>query len=166
LDLHHDPGVKLGRVQNFRSWSPDMVKTGKTCLGLEYFVFEGDALWAMDDADLLEFATEEIERIGLIPKGIVEAGTSSGSRRLSGLRLRLRGAHRDAAGVDAGTRSERLPRRRNGMHRYNNQDHSMLTAMLRSRTSWVATTTSGRSTSKPTTTSQELHAQSWHELVA
>jgi len=130
LDLHHDPGVKLGRVQNFRSWSPDMVKTGKTCLGLEYFVFEGDALWAMDDADLLEFATEEIERIGLIPKGSSKPGTSSGSRRpIRSTTPVTRSASR-RCGVDAARGPERLPVGRNGMHRYNNQDHSMLTAML------------------------------------
>jgi len=127
----HDPGVKLGRVQNFRSWSPDMVKTGKTCLGLEYFVFEGDALWAMDDADLLEFATEEIERIGLIPKGIVEAGyvvripkaypvyDSGYAERIETLREWMQ---HEVPNV--------YPVGRNGMHRYNNQDHSMLTAML------------------------------------
>jgi len=107
----HDPGVKLGRVQNFRSWSPDMVKTGKTCLGLEYFVFEGDALWAMDDADLLEFATEEIERIGLIPKGIVEAGYVVRIRRpIRSTTPVTRSASR-RCGVDAARGPERLPRR-------------------------------------------------------
>jgi protoporphyrinogen oxidase len=127
----HDPTVKLGRVQNFRSWSPDMVKPGSTCLGLEYFVFEGDELWGMDDADLVSFATEEITRIGLVPRDVVEAGFV----------VRVPQAYPvyDAGYTDhiAVIRSwlERetpnvYPVGRNGMHRYNNQDHSMLTAML------------------------------------
>ena len=53
----HDQTVKVGRVQNFRSWSPDMIPDGvSTCLGLEYFCFEGDGLWSADDADLIALA--------------------------------------------------------------------------------------------------------------
>jgi protoporphyrinogen oxidase len=127
----HDPTVKLGRVQNFRSWSPDMVKPGRTCLGLEYFVFEGDELWGMADADLISFATEEITRIGLIPAGAVEAGfvvrvpqaypiyDAGYAEHIEIIRTWLT---REVANVH--------PVGRNGMHRYNNQDHSMLTAML------------------------------------
>jgi SAM-dependent methyltransferase len=127
----HDPSVKLGRVQNFRSWSPDMVKTGSTCLGLEYFVFEGDDLWGMSDIDLVAFATEEITRIGLIPRDIVEAGyvvrvpqaypvyDAHYSDHVDTLRSWLASATPNVHPVG-----------RNGMHRYNNQDHSMLTAML------------------------------------
>lgn len=127
----HDPTVKLGRVQNFRSWSPDMVKPGSTCLGLEYFVFEGDELWGMDDADLVSFATEEITRIGLIPRDVVEAGfvvrvpqaypvyDASYTDHVTVIRTWL---ERETPNV--------YPVGRNGMHRYNNQDHSMLTAML------------------------------------
>jgi protoporphyrinogen oxidase len=127
----HDPTVKLGRVQNFRSWSPDMVKPGSTCLGLEYFVFEGDELWGMADDDLVVFATEEITRIGLIPSDVVQAGFV----------VRVPQAYPvyDAGYTDhVNTIREWLEREapnvhpvgRNGMHRYNNQDHSMLTAML------------------------------------
>jgi protoporphyrinogen oxidase len=127
----HDPTVKLGRVQNFRSWSPDMVKPGSTCLGLEYFVFEGDELWGMDDAELVTFATEEITRIGLIPGDVVEAGfvvrvpqaypvyDAGYTDHISVIRSWL---ERETPNV--------YPVGRNGMHRYNNQDHSMLTAML------------------------------------
>jgi protoporphyrinogen oxidase len=127
----HDPTVKLGRVQNFRSWSPDMVKPGSTCLGLEYFVFEGDELWGMDDDDLVSFATEEITRIGLIPSEVVEAGfivrvpqaypvyDASYTEHVNAIRVWLES---EAPNV--------YPVGRNGMHRYNNQDHSMLTAML------------------------------------
>ena len=61
----HDPAVKVGRVQNFRSWSPEMVPAGMSCLGLEYFCFEGDALWNAGDADLIALAKNEIAQIGL-----------------------------------------------------------------------------------------------------
>jgi protoporphyrinogen oxidase len=127
----HDPTVKLGRVQNFRSWSPDMVKPGRTCLGLEYFVFEGDELWGMSDDDLVAFATEEITRIGLIPADVVDKGfvvrvpqaypiyDAGYSEHIEVIRAWLA---RETPNVH--------PVGRNGMHRYNNQDHSMLTAML------------------------------------
>ncbi|HEV2476675.1 MAG TPA: NAD(P)/FAD-dependent oxidoreductase, partial [Candidatus Dormibacteraeota bacterium] len=62
----HDPGVRVGRIQNFKNWSPDMVPDqSKTCLGLEYFCFEGDGLWTAKDADLIELAKEELERLGI-----------------------------------------------------------------------------------------------------
>ena len=62
----HDPSVKVGRVQNFRSWSPEMVQPGMSCLGLEYFCFEGDGLWNAPDEDLIALAKREIAQIGLI----------------------------------------------------------------------------------------------------
>ena len=62
----HDPSVKVGRMQNFKNWSPAMVPDqGKTCLGLEYFCFEGDGLWTMDDAALVELARGELARLGI-----------------------------------------------------------------------------------------------------
>ncbi len=70
----HYPGVKVGRIQNFGSWSPFMVKDGRTCLGLEYFVFEGDELWDSDDADLIEMATGELTTLGLVGRADVERG--------------------------------------------------------------------------------------------
>jgi hypothetical protein len=127
----HDPSVKLGRVQNFRAWSPDMVKPEHTCLGLEYFVFEGDELWKMSDEDLVAFATEEITRINLIPAGVVQAGyvvrvpqaypvyDAEYAQHVEVIRRWLEVATPNVHPVG-----------RNGMHRYNNQDHSMLTAML------------------------------------
>ena len=60
----HEPNVEVGRVQNYGSWSPFMVKDGKTCLGLEYFVTEGDNLWDMRDEDLIELAINEIVELG------------------------------------------------------------------------------------------------------
>ena len=62
----HDPSVKVGRVQNFRSWSPEMVPDGMSCLGLEYFCFEGDGLWTAADCDLIELAKKEVAQIGLV----------------------------------------------------------------------------------------------------
>ena len=63
----HDPAVQVGRVQNFRSWSPEMIPDGvSTCLGLEYFCFEGDGLWDAPDAELIELAKREIGQIGLM----------------------------------------------------------------------------------------------------
>ena len=62
----HDPSVKVGRVQNFGSWSPEMVPDGMSCLGLEYFCFEGDGLWTATDAELIAMATAEAAKIGLV----------------------------------------------------------------------------------------------------
>ncbi|MCU1504555.1 MAG: amine oxidase [Ilumatobacteraceae bacterium] len=128
----HSPQVRLGRVQNFGSWSPYMVKPGKTCLGLEYFVNEHDELWDMDDQSLVRFAREELRRTGLIMSDVPDD---------EGFVVRVPKAYPVYDGAYA--RNVEVMRRwleahaanvhavgRNGMHRYNNQDHSMLTAML------------------------------------
>ena len=66
----HEPGVQVGRIQNYRSWSPWMVPDPDTaCVGLEYFCFEGDDLWTMSDDDLVALATRELEQLGLAPAG-------------------------------------------------------------------------------------------------
>lgn len=127
----HSPEVVVGRIQNFGSWSPYMVQEGRTCLGLEYFVFEGDDLWNSDDADLVALATKELAMIGLIEPERVEAGyvvrvpkaypfyderyKANVQRMRDWLGQCVINVH---------------PVGRNGMHRYNNQDHSMYTAML------------------------------------
>jgi protoporphyrinogen oxidase len=127
----HEPHVRLGRVQNFGSWSPFMVKEGYTCLGLEYFVNVGDDLWTMADSDLVAFATKELEALKLVKPGSVSAGYV----------VRMPKAYpvydeEYAANVDvlrewlAAHAVNVQPVGRNGMHRYNNQDHSMMTAML------------------------------------
>jgi len=128
----HSPEVRVGRIQNYGSWSPYLVKDGRTCLGLEYFVTKGDDLWTSDDASLVDLATAELRALGLFPPSTaVEAGYV----------LRMPRAYpvydRDyTANVDtirhwlAREVSNVHPVGRNGMHRYNNQDHSMLTAML------------------------------------
>ena len=127
----HEPHVRLGRVQNFGSWSPYLVKDGYTCLGLEYFVNVGDDLWTMTDDDLVALGTREIETLGLVRPGSVSAGyvvrmpkaypvyDEEYARNVDVLREWLASEAPDAQPVG-----------RNGMHRYNNQDHSMLTAML------------------------------------
>ena len=70
----HGPEVKVGRIQNFGSWSPYLIKEGRTCLGLEYFVFEGDELWTMADDDLVALGSQELERLGLLDADKVETG--------------------------------------------------------------------------------------------
>ncbi len=71
----HEPQVKLGRVQNFKNWSPDLVPDPtKTSLGLEYFCFEGDDLWTSTDAELLALGRREIDAIGLVSASDVVDG--------------------------------------------------------------------------------------------
>ena len=126
----HDPSVRVGRIQNYRSWSPWMVPDpSKACVGLEYFCFAGDDLWTMSDDDLVAFATGELERLGLARPGQVERGfairvpkaypiyDADYAERVHVIRGWLDGI-------------ENLQQvGRNGLHRYNNSDHSMLTAM-------------------------------------
>src|SRR4051794_13550747 len=126
----HSPDVRLGRVQNFGSWSPAMVKPGRTCLGLEYFVNRGDDLWNMDDHDLIEFATAELRQIGLLSAD-VETGFVV---RVPKAYPVYDGEYAHNVDVIRQWLEAEVPNvfavGRNGMHRYNNQDHSMLTAML------------------------------------
>ncbi|MCO5312846.1 MAG: NAD(P)/FAD-dependent oxidoreductase [Microthrixaceae bacterium] len=127
----HDPNVKVGRIQNFRSWSPYMVKDGYTCLGLEYFVFEGDGMWTSTDEDLIELAKRELAILGLADPALITEGYV----------VRMPKAYPTydehyAANVEvmkawlAANATNVHPVGRNGMHKYNNADHSMLTAML------------------------------------
>ncbi|MEM9465354.1 MAG: NAD(P)/FAD-dependent oxidoreductase [Actinomycetota bacterium] len=128
----HAPDVEVGRVQNFRSWSPQMVpEDGKTCLGLEYFVDEGDELWTSADDDLVELGRVELERLGLIEPGSVEQGFVVRMPKAYPMYDATYRANVDTlrAWLEANTANVH-PVGRNGMHRYNNQDHSMYTAML------------------------------------
>ena len=70
----HSKDVQVGRIQNFGSWSPYMVKEGRTCLGLEFFVFEGDETWNRSDDDLIAQGTRELGILGLVDPSKVEAG--------------------------------------------------------------------------------------------
>ena len=127
----HSPDVKVGRIQNFGSWSPFLVKDGRTCLGLEYFVFEGDDMWTMGDDDLVALATKELAAIGLVDASDVEAGYVV---RMPKAYPVYDDTYRDNVEVIRRWFEEHAPNvhpvGRNGMHKYNNQDHSMYTAML------------------------------------
>lgn len=127
----HSPEVQVGRIQNFKNWSPEMVPDpSKTCLGMEYFCSRGDAIWEMDDAGLISLAARELEQIGLAHRSLIRDGTvirepmaypiydETYKDNLEVVRAYLcRFRNLQTTG-------------RAGMHRYNNQDHSMLTAML------------------------------------
>ncbi len=127
----HDPEVKVGRIQNYKNWSADMVPDpSKTSLGLEYFCTRGDAIWSRPDRELVELGRRELERIALVAPGEVEDGCV----------FRVPMAYPI---YDADYRESLLALRshlevfenlqtigRNGLHRYNNQDHSMLTGLL------------------------------------
>ena len=128
----HDDKVKVGRVQNFRSWSPEMVPDSDlACVGLEYFCFEGDGLWSMADDDLIELAKKEMAILGLVTPDKVVGGAVVRQEKAYPV------YDEDYAANVAAMRTEleaRFPTLhlvgRNGMHRYNNQDHAMMTAML------------------------------------
>src|SRR5579864_7774486 len=130
----HEPDVRLGRVQNFKNWSPALVPDpSKSSLGLEYFCFEGDDLWTMSDADLVALGRREIDAIGLVRASEVIDGCVVRMPKaypvyddvyqdhLTTIRAWLKNlTNLELAG-------------RNGMHKYNNQDHSMMTAVLAAR---------------------------------
>jgi len=128
----HDSKVKVGRIQNFRSWSPEMVPdSGVACVGLEYFCFEGDDLWGAADDELVALATREMATLGLVSADQVIGGVvvrqekaypvydEDYAANVAAMRAELEAAYPTLHMVG-----------RNGMHRYNNQDHAMMTAML------------------------------------
>jgi protoporphyrinogen oxidase len=128
----HDPNVKVGRIQNFRSWSPEMVPDAdKACYGLEYFCFEHDGVWDSKDEDLIKLAERELLQIGLAKPGDVLDGTVVRQKKAYPV-------YDDDYAQHVATVREELDSRypnlhlvgRNGMHKYNNQDHAMMTAML------------------------------------
>lgn len=125
-----EPDVEIGRLQIFNNWSPYMVEDPKNTVwvGLEYFSDEGDKLWRMNDADFVDFAIKELEKIGIIEREHV----------LDAVRIRVKKAYPayfgsyesfDRVQAYLDTFGQLYPIGRNGQHRYNNMDHSMLTAM-------------------------------------
>jgi protoporphyrinogen oxidase len=127
----HSPEVKVGRIQNFKNWSPAMVPDQtKTCLGMEYFCNEGDAIWEMSDAQLLELATKELDSLGLVDASKVEDGTIIRQRKAYPVYDRDYSGHLQVIRNYIEKFENLQTVGRNGMHRYNNQDHSMLTAIL------------------------------------
>jgi protoporphyrinogen oxidase len=123
--------VQVGRIQNFGAWSPYMVKEGRTCLGLEYFVFEGDETWNKPDAQLIEQGKRELGLLGLVDPTRVETGYVVRMPKAYPFYDEHYRANvaRIVEWLD-GHAPNVHPVGRNGMHRYNNQDHSMFTAML------------------------------------
>jgi protoporphyrinogen oxidase len=128
----HDPSVKVGRIQNYKSWSPEMVPDpAYTCYGLEYFCFEGDGLWNLSDAALIEMAKRELAQIGLATHEDVTDGCVVRQRKAYPV-------YDDDYAQNVALIREEIAQRfpnlhlvgRNGMHKYNNQDHAMMTAML------------------------------------
>ncbi|NBC37025.1 NAD(P)-binding protein [Novosphingobium sp. FSY-8] len=128
----HDSKVQVGRIQNFRSWSPEMVPDADVaCVGLEYFCFEGDGLWSQPDDDLIHLATREMVTLGLIQPHEVIGGAVVRQEKAYPVYDETYAANVAAMRVDLEARFPTLHLvGRNGMHRYNNQDHAMMTAML------------------------------------
>jgi protoporphyrinogen oxidase len=128
----HDPSVDVGRIQNFKSWSPEMVPdSSMNCYGMEYFCFEKEGLWEKSNADLIEKAKQEIAKIGL----------ACAEDILDGCVIRQSKAYpvydaqyKEHVAVIRDELEKKFPSLhligRNGMHKYNNQDHAMMTAML------------------------------------
>ena len=130
----HSPEVRVGRIQNFKNWSPEMVADHQlSCIGLEYFVNRGEDLWNLADDELVEFGASEADALGLFEPNVVQAGTV----------LRVPGAypvydsdyekHMQVLRRWLGGFDNLFTIGRGGQHRYNNQDHSMLTGMLAAR---------------------------------
>lgn len=131
----HDPKVKVGRIQNFGSWSPEMVPDPNlACYGLEYFCFEGDGLWTQSDESLIELATSELQQLGLVKPGDVIDGKVVRQPKAYPVYDDEYAQHVERIRKEL---SENYPHLclvgRNGMHKYNNQDHSMMTALLVSK---------------------------------
>jgi protoporphyrinogen oxidase len=127
----HDPEVKAARIQNFRSWSEDMVpEADRSSIGMEYFCEEGDEMWTADDADLIKMAAREFEMLGLGKAASVKDGTVIRQAKAYPV---YDDEYREALNMIRGWLSDFRNLQvvgRGGMHSYNNMDHSMLTATL------------------------------------
>jgi len=137
----HDPGVRMGRIQNYKSWSPDMVpppaagERPTTCLGVEYFCFKGDRLWEMADSDLIQLAHAE-----LLKSGIIKSPSHFKATYVNRVE-KAYPVYDESYITHVKTIREEISARypglhvagRNGMHKYNNQDHAMMTGLLAAR---------------------------------
>jgi len=127
----HDSSVRVGRIQNFKNWSPDMVPDpSKTSLGLEYFCTEGDELWNTPDADLIELARREAVRVGLARFDDIEDGCVFRVPKAYPIYDADYREHLTCVRSFVGSLTNFASIGRNGLHRYNNQDHAMLTGLL------------------------------------
>ncbi|MGD9497307.1 MAG: NAD(P)/FAD-dependent oxidoreductase [Armatimonadota bacterium] len=130
----HEPQVQVGRIQNYRNWSPYMVPDeGMCCIGMEYFAWPTDPLWSAPDAEIIELATREIHALGLIEGGTVVNGAVVRMADAypvydEGYRERVATVRRWLDGI---TNLQTIGR--GGQHRYNNMDHSIMTGMLAAR---------------------------------
>ncbi|MGE3819221.1 MAG: NAD(P)/FAD-dependent oxidoreductase [Isosphaeraceae bacterium] len=130
----HEPQVKLGRVQNFKNWSPDLVPDpSRSSLGLEYFCFEGDDLWNRSDAELVALGRKEIDAIGLVKADKVVDGCVVRMPKAYPVYDDAYLEHLEVIRGWLGNLGNLWLAGRNGMHKYNNQDHSMMTALLCAR---------------------------------
>jgi protoporphyrinogen oxidase len=128
----HDPAVQVGRVQNYKSWSPEMVPDpAYSSYGLEYFCFEGDGLWNSPDETLIALAKKEIEQINLASAASIVDGVVIRQKKAYPVYDDTYQQHVDRirTALEAQFPTLHLVGR-NGMHKYNNQDHAMMTAML------------------------------------
>ncbi len=129
----HSPEVQVGRIQNFKNWSPDMIpdsRPGTTCIGLEYFCNETDALWHMADADLIELGCRELAHLGLVPAADVIDGVVFRQPKAYPVYMGEYKHHLETIKTYLDSIENLQTAGRNGLHMYNNQDHSMLTAIL------------------------------------
>lgn len=130
----HDPSVKVGRIQNFKNWSPEMVPDQETSsLGLEYFCTEGDELWTRNDADLIEQAKRELDSIGLARREDITDGCVYRVPKSYPMYDGDYATHLQVVREYVDRLENLHTVGRNGLHRYNNQDHSMLTGMYAAR---------------------------------
>ena len=127
----HEPNVSVGRIQNFNNWSPYMVPDkGKTCLGLEYFCFEGDNFWNKSDEELSKLAKKELDYLGLAPKDKVVDSCVVRMPKAYPVYDEDYKKYIDVVKDHTDKFSNLYLIGRNGMHKYNNQDHSMMTAII------------------------------------
>jgi protoporphyrinogen oxidase len=126
----HDPRARVGRIQNFRAWSPWMTPDPRrSCLGLEYFCFEGDDLWSTSDETLVELGRREVGALGLVdPERVAGGHVVRVPKAYPVYDAEYAGRVETIRGwLDGFSNLQQVGR--NGLHRYNNSDHSMLTAM-------------------------------------
>ena len=127
----HDSKVKVGRIQNFKSWSPYLVPDStKSCYGLEYFCFEGDGLWTSSDKDLIELGSKEITQIGLCSRDSIVDGYVVRQPKAYPVYDEYYKDNLEIVKQELKNHDNLYLVGRNGMHKYNNQDHSMMTSML------------------------------------
>jgi protoporphyrinogen oxidase len=129
----HSPEVRVGRIQNFRNWSPEMIPASQphtSCIGLEYFCNEGDELWQMADSDLVELGRRELTQLGLVSEADVIDGVVYRQPKAYPVYIGEYKAYLETIKDYLASIENLQTAGRNGLHMYNNQDHSMLTAML------------------------------------